>query len=220
MTVQETPNPADVLHVSFTNSRGLRLAGQLLTPPSRGPHPVVVFVHATGSGQDSPHDRAVADVLVTAGFGALLFDVTGHGDSDGRAEDRTLDQQVDDLGAAIGAVQALDEADGQRLGVTGAGAGATVALQRAGADPRIRALVLRSAEPAAEPAAPSPNVPTLLLVGERDELGRVASERLAARLLGPSRVEVLPRGEHGLEDPDALHRVASLTASWFAQHLR
>jgi pimeloyl-ACP methyl ester carboxylesterase len=208
------------LCVSFTNSRGLRLAGTLLTPATAGPHPVVIFAHGWGSSQASPRNRNAAEALVAAGFAALLFDFTGHGESEGTEADSTIDQQVDDLGAAIGVVETLDEVDSSRVGVVGASSGAAVALLRAARDPRIRALVLRSANPTgAEAAAMSVKAPTMLIVGEYDASIRAANEKLRAGLGGPARLVVVPRGDHLFGDPEALREAVRLTTGWFAGRL-
>ena len=181
---------------------------------------MVIFAHGWGSGQASPRNRMAAEALVAEGFAALLFDFTGHGESEGTTADSTLDQQVDDLGAATGVLETLDEVDSSRVGVMGASSGAAVALLRAAKDPRIRALVLRSANPAgAQAAAPGVNVPTLLIAGEYDAPVRAASEKLLASLGGPARLEVVPKGEHLFEDPEALREAVRVTTAWFGGHL-
>lgn len=103
------------LRLLFKTSRGFALSGRLLTPASPGPHPVVVVAHGLGSGKDSPRNQAVAQALVRLGFAAFLFDFTGHGESEGRPEDSTPEQQVDDLVAAIDALEPVDELDHHRL---------------------------------------------------------------------------------------------------------
>ncbi len=166
---------------------------------------MIVFAHGWGSGKASPRNRAVAEGLQAAGFAALLFDFTGHGESEGTQADSTPEQQVEDLDAAIGALQGVEGVDPGRLGVVGASAGGAVALVRAAVDTRIRAMVLRSANPAGTgDAADRVTVPTLLVVGERDEPIRAANEEL----LG-----------HVFEDPDALRRVVAVTVDWFADHV-
>jgi predicted phosphoribosyltransferase/dienelactone hydrolase len=208
------------LRVVFKNSRGHELAGVLLVPAGRGPHPVVVFAHGWGSGKDSPRNRATAEALREAGVAAFLFDFTGHGESGGTMEESTQAQQVDDLGAALGLLESLDEVDAGRMGVVGASSGAAVALLRAQADPRIRALALRSANPeGAAATAPRVTAPTLLVVGERDEPLRGVNQELLGVLGGPRRLEVVPGGDHLFADPAALGRAITLMVAWFGKHL-
>ena len=209
------------VRVLFKNSRGLALAGRLLVPSSPGPHPIVVVAHGWGSGKDSPRNRAVAEALRALGFAAFLFDFTGHGESEGTPEDSTQDQQVDDLAAALDALEGLDEVDGGRIGALGASAGAAVALLQAARDPRIRALVLRSPNLAgAEDAVARVTVPTLLVVGERDAPIREAVEPLLGRFGGPRKLEVVPGGDHLFEDPAALARATAMIVAWFKDHLK
>ncbi|HEY8368028.1 MAG TPA: alpha/beta fold hydrolase [Thermodesulfobacteriota bacterium] len=206
--------------LTFRNPRGLELAGELLLPSGAGPFPTVVFAHGWRSGKESPRNRAAAEALRAAGFAACLFDFTGHGESEGTLEESTVERQVEDLGAAIDAVLAEGATDETRIGVAGASSGGAVALLRASIDSRIRALVLRSANPAgAEDAAWRVRVPTLLVVGEHDTPTLAANQALAARLAGPHRLEVVPGGDHLFEDPTALGRAVEATVAWFSEHL-
>lgn len=214
------PGGPEGLRISFLNSRGRRLAGELLLPPGWGPHAVVVFAHGWGSGKASPRNREAAEALRAAGIAAFLFDFTGHGESEGSGADSTLGQQVDDLQAALAVLRTLDDLDGARVGVVGASSGAAVALRAVAGGAPVRALVLRSGNPeGAERLAPQVTVPTLLIVGERDAATLAANEALAARLGGPHRLEVVPGGDHLFQDPGALRRAVGLTVRWFGEHL-
>jgi predicted phosphoribosyltransferase/dienelactone hydrolase len=217
-----SPTPTDsTVRVSFTNGRGWNLAGILLEPPPPGPHPVVVFAHGRGSGKDSPRNRVLAEALRAEGIAAFLFDFSGDGDSEGVMEESTLGQQDDDLAAALDVLKRFDEIDTARIGVAGASSGAAVALDRAAADPRIRVLALRSANPAgAEDAAGLITTPTMLVVGEHDLQIREANEALLARLRGPKRLEVVEGGDHLFEDPVALRRATAAMVSWLTTYLR
>ncbi len=213
-------DPGDV-RILFKNSRGLSLAGRLLVPSSPGPHPVVVFAHGWGSGKDSPRNRSTAAALRALGYAAFLFDFTGHGESEGTPQDSTPDQQVSDLAAALDTLESLDEVDGGRIGAVGASSGAAAALLAATRDARIRALVLRSPNPAgAEDVVAQVKAPTLLLVGEYDEPIREAVAPLVGRFAGPSKLEIVPGGDHLFEDPAALARATAATVRWFKDHLR
>ncbi len=215
------PHPSG-LRVSFRNSRGLRLVGRLLVPPSGGPHPVVVVAHGWGSGKDSPRNRAVAEALQAAGYAAFLFDFTGHGESEGTEEESTLAQQVDDLGVALSVLERIDEVDPGRIAVLGSSSGAAAALSRAAEDPRIRALVLRSGNPAgAEAGAPRVTVPTLLVVGKQDEPIRTAHDELLMRLGGPRRLTPVPQGHDFFEIvPEPFQHAIALTLAWLDEHLK
>jgi predicted phosphoribosyltransferase/dienelactone hydrolase len=211
----------DDLRLVFRNSRGLALTGRLLLPATPGPRPAVVFAHGWGSSKDSPRNRAVAEALRRLGFAAFLFDFTGHGESEGTREDSTPEQQVNDLAAALNALEGFEEVDRHRLGVIGASSGGAVAVRGAARDPRIRVLVLRSPNLAgAEDAVPRVRVPALLVVGEHDEPIRAALGPLFGRFGGPCALEIIPAGDHLFEDPAALTRATAVTVAWFKDHLK
>lgn len=215
------PGVAGDARVTFQNSRGLALAGRLLVPEAAGLHPAVVFAHGWGSGKDSPRNRAAAEALRKAGFTTLLFDFTGHGESEGTPEDSTLEQQVDDLTAAVDTLEGLDVVDRRRLGVVGASSGAAAAVLTATRDPRIRVLALRSPNlTGAEDAVSRLGVPVLLVVGEHDEAIRASITPLLGRFGGPRALETIPGGDHLFENPAARARATTVTVAWFKDHLK
>jgi predicted phosphoribosyltransferase/pimeloyl-ACP methyl ester carboxylesterase len=210
---------ADDIRIVVESSRGLARPGRLLVPATPGPHPTVVFAEGRGSGGEGPRDRAVAEGLRRLHFAAFLFDVTGYGASEGAPEDSTRERRVDDLTAALGALEGREEIDRHRLGVVGAGAGAAVAVLGAARHPRIRALVLHSPdlEGAAE-AVSRVRVPTLLVVGEHDAPTRAAIGPLLGRFGGPCALETIPGGDRLFQDPAALARATAATGAWFRDH--
>lgn len=178
---------AGAIRTVFKNSRGLALAGRLLLPETAGPHPTIVFAHGWGCGKESPRNQAVAEALRKEGFASFLFDFTGHGESEGTQEESTLERQLDDLAAALDALGGFGEVDGRRLGVVGASSGAAVAVLAATRDPRVRVLALRSPNLAgAEEVVSRVSGPTLIVVGEHDEVTRTAIAPLLGRFGGPS----------------------------------
>ncbi|MFW2464259.1 alpha/beta hydrolase, partial [Burkholderia pseudomallei] len=84
----------------------------------------------------------------------------------------------------------------------------------------VRAVVSRGGRPdLAGDALPRVRVPTLLVVGERDDevlrLNRVA----AGWLIGESKLVVVPGATHLFEEPGTLDEVARVAADWFVAHL-
>ncbi|WP_019255633.1 dienelactone hydrolase family protein, partial [Burkholderia thailandensis] len=124
-------------------------------------------------------------------------------------------------------VSALDwlrerpDVGGLPVGLFGASTGAAAALIAANARGRaVRAVVSRGGRPdLAGDALPRVRVPTLLIVGERDDevlrLNRVA----AGWLIGESKLVVVPGATHLFEEPGTLDEVARVAADWFVAHL-
>ena len=124
--------------VTLRSTDGLKLAAWYV--PSRN-GATIVLVHGSG-GTRAGGIESRATMLANVGYGVLLYDARGMGDSEGRPESfgwtwhRDLEGAVDWL-AARGITN---------VGVLGLSTGAEVALETAGDDPRIKAVVSEGAE--------------------------------------------------------------------------
>lgn len=135
--------PADVgltaEDVEIPTSDGVRLAAWYV--PSRN-GAAVVLLHGAGSTRSDVLDEAA--VLADAGFGVLMVDARGHGESEGRAMDFGWYGEQD-VAAAVDVLAAQPDVDPARLGVVGLSMGGEQALGASGADPRIHAVVAEGA---------------------------------------------------------------------------
>lgn len=107
--------------VSF-DSGGTTLAGTLLLPSTKGPHPAVVFVH--GSGDQDRNGfvsliRLVADDFARHGIATLTYDKRGVGASGGDWSKQTLDDLADDALAACKILKGRSDIDPKQIGLWG-----------------------------------------------------------------------------------------------------
>ena len=98
----------------------------------------VVLLHGAGSTRADVVDHAA--VLARGGYGVLLLDTRGHGDSGGRAMDFGW-YGVPDVDAAVTHLTQRSDVDARRIGAVGLSMGGEQAITAAAADPRIRAVV-------------------------------------------------------------------------------
>jgi len=189
---------------------GVRLAVRLATPASGHPTPVVVFIHGLGSGKDSPRNVLVAERLLAAGFATVLFDLSGHGESD--ADPRGAAAFADDTIAVMKWTAQQAELDSDRLVLAGSSVGAAVALEVARpASPPAAALVLRA--PAIEARdIRAVGVPTLVVIGSHDPRYRELAG--ACRLAEGVTLEVVEGAGHLFEEPGTLERAIDATVTW------
>jgi fermentation-respiration switch protein FrsA (DUF1100 family) len=196
-----------------------RLEGALILPADA--RAVVVFAHGSGSSRHSPRNQSVAKTLQDAGIGTLLFDLLTV------AEDAVYENRFDidllaaRLQAATVWLKEQPETKGFAVGYFGASTGAAAAL-KAGAElgSAVSAIVSRGGRPdLAGDALERVLAPTLLIVGERDDvvirLNRKAFERLRIQ----KELRIVPRATHLFEEPGALEAVSRLAAEWFGAHL-
>jgi putative phosphoribosyl transferase len=205
------------------------VAGSLSLPSrSRG---IIVFAHGSGSGRFSPRNRAVAQVLLDAGFATLLIDLLTPAEEQEDLRTARLRFDVRLLGErVIGAIDWLSQGEADdfasgvgelQVGCFGASTGAAAALIAAAERrSRVGAIVSRGGRPdLAADALPRVVAPTLLIVGGNDTVVIELNRRAQALLGGESRLDIVPGAGHLFEEPGALGRVAILTQAWFSRHL-
>jgi len=132
------PPPADLRGaeaVSLASRDGSTLRGWWV-PPARGA--TVVLLH--GSVSDRRQLLPEAVLLGGRGFGVLMFDWPGLGESGGHTTWSTTEPQA--LRGALDWIQR--RAPGQRIGALGFSRGASILLVTAADDQRLRALVLEA----------------------------------------------------------------------------
>jgi uncharacterized protein len=118
-----------------------KLKGMLLTPDiHKDKYPAVMFIHGWMSDMQGYIPRAEA--LANIGYICLIFDLRGHGGSDGKLGDVTAAGSLDDAIAAYDYLASLPEVDKDRIGVVGSSYGGYIATLLTEKRP-VSALALR-----------------------------------------------------------------------------
>jgi len=73
-----------------------KLAAVLQTPDQAKSYPLVIVMHGFTSSKDTPLMKTLADDLEKAGIASLRFDFNGHGQSEGRFQDMTVPNEIED----------------------------------------------------------------------------------------------------------------------------
>jgi dienelactone hydrolase len=134
-TVPEATLGAPHENVSFRTGDGLELKGWYV--PSKNGAAVIAFPGRTGP-------RAHTRMLVRHGYGVLLFDRRGEGESDGDSNLLGWGGDEDILGA-IEFLQQRDDVDPGRIGGIGLSVGGELMLQAAGETDELAAVVSEGA---------------------------------------------------------------------------
>jgi pimeloyl-ACP methyl ester carboxylesterase len=203
---------------------GVKLEGELTIPPKA--EGVVLFAHGSGSSRHSPRNQFVAREIQHAGVGTLLFDLLTREEEAVDELDGHLRFNIELLAVRLIAATRwiLHQPATQQLGIgyfgssTG-GAAALVAAAELGS--AIDAVVSRGGRPdLAGAALPRVTAPTLLIVGEHDDLVLELNQEAGELLRCQKQLVIVPRATHLFEEPGTLERVASAAAAWFRQHLK
>jgi pimeloyl-ACP methyl ester carboxylesterase len=126
--------------VTLTTANGLRLRGWYV--PSRNGAAVAVM-HGTSSNRLGVAGHA--RLLARHGYGALIFDLSRHGESDGRSTSLPTQHQQD-ADAALAYLQRRPDVRSGRIGVVGVSLGGEVAIHAAARERRWRATVLEGVQ--------------------------------------------------------------------------
>jgi dienelactone hydrolase len=186
---------------------------------------LIVFAHGSGSSRHSSRNRAVAEALQHARLATLLLDLLT--EREDARDAMTAEFRFDIPLLADRIVAALDWASAHphlsqlHLGLFGASTGAAAALIAAQKRRSIvRAVVSRGGRPdLAGDSLDAVTAPTLLIVGERDDVVIELNRQAFARLKPAKDLQIVPGATHLFEEPGALDQVSRLARDWFARHL-
>ena len=130
-----TPPSADYREVAFDASDGVHLSGWYR--PTRNGATIVVL---HGGGGDRTGAVSHAKLLVSHGYGVLLYDARGRGKSEGQ-QNAFGWGWTKDVAGAVAFLKGRPEVDAQRIGGLGLSTGADAMVQAAGHGEDLRAVV-------------------------------------------------------------------------------
>jgi pimeloyl-ACP methyl ester carboxylesterase len=111
--------------VSFRNGEAT-LAGTLLLPLAKGPHPAVVFLHGSGS-EGRYGGRFLAEYFTRYGIAALIYDKRGVGKSTGDWKRSDFNDLAADAIAGVHFLQQRNEINPREIGLYGHSQGGMIA---------------------------------------------------------------------------------------------
>jgi putative phosphoribosyl transferase len=184
------------------------------------PAGIVVFAHGSGSGRLSPRNQFVASQLAGAGLMSLLPDLLTEAEASARANVFDVKLLTDRLLQCV--AFASRSFPSIPLGLFGASTGAAAALTVAVHEPgSVKAVVSRGGRPDLVTASLAQvKAPTLLIVGQRDEVVLSLNEQAGDQLKCVKELAIVPGATHLFEEPGALELVAELANRWFTRWLR
>jgi pimeloyl-ACP methyl ester carboxylesterase len=128
------PYPYDEVEVVYENQRqGVKLAGTLTLPRSKGPFPAVLLI--TGSGQQDRDETllghkpflVLADYLTRRGIAVLRVDDRGLGGSTGNFSTATTADFAEDVLAGVAFLKGRKEINPKQIGLLGHSEGGVIA---------------------------------------------------------------------------------------------
>ena len=186
---------------------------------------LVIFACCSGRSRNNPRNLHAARLIRLKGIGTLICDLLNEEEE---LEDEATEAYRHDavllarrLHAVTKWVASEPDTHGMHIGYFGACAGGAAAfIAAAKLHETIEAIVTRGARTdLAMKALPRVKCPSLLIVGEEDEVGLELNREALPHLECPKELKVIPGASHLFGEPHKLEEMAMLGADWFQCHL-
>jgi alpha/beta superfamily hydrolase len=125
----------------FSNGSGFKLCGILANPTGDTKAPIIVLCHGFTTSKNGRTYTRLERMLNQKGISTFRFDFYGHGESEGKFEDITLSEAIDDVQKAI---HYLKNSGHEKIGLMGSSFGGFASLIAASEFPELVLLALKS----------------------------------------------------------------------------
>lgn len=125
----------------FKNSQGLKLCGILSNPTSQKDKLIVILCHGFLRSKEGRTYISLEEILNQAGISTFRFDFFGHGQSEGKFEEITSSEAVDDV---LKAIKFIKELGYQKIGLFGSSFGGLASIMAAAQRDDLHLLALKS----------------------------------------------------------------------------
>lgn len=131
--------------LTLIGSKG-KLAAEIQKPvlSSGEKVPIAIIMHGFTGNKEGRMLKLIADSLQNHGIASIRFDFNGHGQSEGRFEDMTVPNEIEDAKKVYEYVATLPYVDASRIALVGHSQGGVVSAMTAGelGSPRVAAVAL------------------------------------------------------------------------------
>ncbi|WP_347159738.1 dienelactone hydrolase family protein [Pontibacter chitinilyticus] len=202
------------------NMENVSLVGDLAIPEDA--QGLVIFSYASGNGRLNEQNRLVAEHLQRSGFATLLFDLITEEENKDVKNSRDIPLLTQRLIQTTYWVEKDPRTAQLNIGYMGADTGAAAAIGAAAAEGSEIALAVVSyggRPDLADTVLPDLQVPTLLIVGGKDEAVLEMNIQAQNQMQCIRDVEIVPDATHRFEEPGALLMAAQLATDWFRKYV-
>ncbi len=223
MSLLTTPLPQPAPYPVAIPAGSVQLVGELDLPTQHGG--LVIFAHGSGASRRSSRHQFVARALRRLGFGTLLFDLLTQEEECLDSVTGTIPFDIELLAerllAASRWVSRQPATKHRKIGFFGASTGGAAALvAAANRDSAVSAVVVHGARPdLAGDHLPKVASPTLLILGDSDELMLALNRDAYTRLTCPKQMVIIPEATNQFSEPGKLEEMTAHSSQWFNLYL-
>lgn len=125
----------------FANSKGDKLCGILTNPTGDVTQPLIILTHGFHSTKNTKNFLLLRELLAQHNFSVFRFDTYGQGESEGKFEQLTVSEGVDDI---LQAIAYLKRQHFTRMGLIGSSFGGNASIMAAVRTHDLSVLALKS----------------------------------------------------------------------------
>ena len=127
--------------IFLKNSKGNKLCGILSNPTSQEEKPIIILCHGFSTSKDGRTYVRLEEILNKNRVSTFRFDFFGHGESDGKFEETTTSEAVDDIHNVI---KFLKDSGYKKTGLVGSSFGGMASMIEAGKTNDLYVLAMKS----------------------------------------------------------------------------
>ena len=127
--------------IFFENKKGLKLCGILSNPTGDVVKPMVVLCHGHATSKASATITDLEEILNKNEISTFKFDISGHGESEGRFEETTVSDAMSDI---LSAIEYVKSKGYSKIGLNGSSFGGAASILAAAKLPDLFALALKA----------------------------------------------------------------------------
>jgi len=127
--------------IFFQSQKGYRLCGILSDPSGNKKNPIILLCHGFSTSKNGRTYLRLEKMLNEKNLATLRFDFFGHGESEGKFEDITVSEAVDDV---LCAIKYLKNFGYGKIGLFGSSFGGIASILAAGQSEKLYVLALKS----------------------------------------------------------------------------
>jgi len=127
--------------LKFKNSKGNSLSAILSDPTGDKEKPIIIFCHGFTSSKNSRTWLALEPILNEKEISTFRFDIFGHGESEGKFENITISEAVDDI---LNVINYLKDKGYSKIGLVGSSFGGMASIMTASETDDLFVLALKS----------------------------------------------------------------------------
>jgi hypothetical protein len=124
----------------FKNSKSQKLVGILYSPDKLKKFPIAILCHGYRSTKNNSNALLFSKNITDEGIGFFAFDFSGRGESEGKFEDTTISQYIDDLNCCFDFISGI----ANKISFIGESLGGFVALNASINNSKVNSMVLLS----------------------------------------------------------------------------